>query len=202
MLYTVYQITNLINDKIYIGVHAVENLEIDDGYMGSGLAIKGATRKYGLQNFKKKILAAFANKVSAYLMEAEIVDLEFVLREDTYNITCGGRGAQSGENHSLYGKMPSEETRRKMSEAKQGEKNYWFGKEHSEETKTKMSVTQRGEKNHRYGKSASEEAKQKLSDAQKGEKNPFYGRHHSEETKAKQSEARKEYWRKRKEIVS
>ena len=57
MKYTVYKITNLINGKIYIGVHKTENL--DDGYMGSGKNIKRAIDKYGIQNFKNRLKSIF-----------------------------------------------------------------------------------------------------------------------------------------------
>ena len=43
--YYLYKITNLINNKFYIGVHETDN--INDGYMGSGRAIRAAIEKYG-----------------------------------------------------------------------------------------------------------------------------------------------------------
>jgi hypothetical protein len=41
-------------------------------------------------------------------------------------------------------RTPSEETRKKMSEARKGEKNHNYGKIHSEETRRKMSEAQIG----------------------------------------------------------
>ena len=39
MKYIVYLTTNLVNRKIYVGVHKTENPEIFDGYLGNGLTI-------------------------------------------------------------------------------------------------------------------------------------------------------------------
>lgn len=85
-----YQITNLINNKIYIGVHKTDN--IDDGYMGSGKVIKSALAKYGIENFKKDVLELFDTYEAALLKEAEIVTDEFLLRPDVYNLRRGGFG--------------------------------------------------------------------------------------------------------------
>ena len=82
------------------------------------------------------------------------------------------------------GKPRSEETKKKISEARKG-------KHLSEETKRKISESVKGKPAWNKGKHLSEEAKRKLSEANKGERNHRYGKHHSEETKRKMSEAHK-----------
>lgn len=86
--YLVYQITNLINEKIYVGIHITENVE--DGYMGSGTALKKAYKKYGLDNFKREILFDFDNPEEMVAKESELVDRKFIARKDVYNISLGG----------------------------------------------------------------------------------------------------------------
>lgn len=88
--YTIYKTTNLINNKIYIGLHTTEDL--NDGYLGSGIFLKQAIKKYGVNNFKKEILYILDNKKEMILKEKEIVNEEFVKRKDTYNMTKGGYG--------------------------------------------------------------------------------------------------------------
>jgi hypothetical protein len=90
MFYTIYKITNKINNKIYIGKHQTENLQ--DGYMGSGKLISAAIKKYGLENFEKEILFVFSSKDEMNEKEREIVTEDFCRRMDTYNITSGGDG--------------------------------------------------------------------------------------------------------------
>lgn len=41
----IYKITNLINNKIYIGYHSTN--DIHDNYFGSGVALNKAIKKYG-----------------------------------------------------------------------------------------------------------------------------------------------------------
>ena len=90
MFYIVYKITNLVNNKIYIGSHKTKN--INDNYMGSGKLIKQAIEKYGLINFKKEILFVFDNPRQMYLKEAELVNPDFLKRDDVYNLNPGGCG--------------------------------------------------------------------------------------------------------------
>lgn len=89
----VYQITNLINGKIYIGIHKTNNK--DDGYMGSGKLIKRAIEKYGIENFSKTILFESSNYEECRIVERNLVDNEFCKRENTYNISIGGGGGNT-----------------------------------------------------------------------------------------------------------
>lgn len=86
--YYLYKITNTINNKIYIGVHRTDNL--NDGYPGSGTDLKRAMKEYGKQFFTKEILKFFDNEQELLEAEKEMVNEEFVNREDTYNLTLGG----------------------------------------------------------------------------------------------------------------
>lgn len=105
MKYIVYKTTCLVNNKIYVGVHQTKNPEIFDGYLGRGLYknhskyIKNpiapfhyAVKKYGFENFKREVLFIFNSREDAYNKESEIVNEEFILRNDTYNVALGGIG--------------------------------------------------------------------------------------------------------------
>lgn len=90
MFYVIYQTTNLINNKIYIGSHKTKDL--NDAYMGSGKYLNRAFIKYGIENFKKEILFEFDNAKDMYAKEAELVNIEFLKRNDVYNLKIGGKG--------------------------------------------------------------------------------------------------------------
>lgn len=95
----VYRITNVINNKIYIGVHKTDNL--DDGYMGSGKVIKNAIKKHGIQNFNKEVLFDYPAYYMALEKEKELVDDTFLKREDVYNLRRGGDGGFDFINKNL-----------------------------------------------------------------------------------------------------
>lgn len=118
--YYVYKTTNLTNDKIYIGYHASDNIE-KDNYLGSGYLLKKSIDKYGKKNFKREILFEFDTQEEATTKEREIVNEEFIARQDTYNICLGGfGGGLPGELNPFYGKTHTEETRKIISEKNKG----------------------------------------------------------------------------------
>ena len=99
MFYTVYKVTNLVNDKIYVGLHVTKDL--DDDYLGSGKQIQAAVKKYGRENFKKEYIKICETPEEMYNLEAEIVNEAFVKRTDTYNMKTGGTGSWSHVNSNL-----------------------------------------------------------------------------------------------------
>lgn len=101
--YIVYLTINLQNKKIYIGVHKTNNPDRFDGYIGNGVfisrpstyeksktAFQYAVKKYGVKNFKRFTLRIFDTLEEALKLEAEIVNEQFIKREDTYNLVLGG----------------------------------------------------------------------------------------------------------------
>lgn len=88
-----YKITNLNNGKYYYGVHSTTDLY--DGYSGSGILLKTAYKKYGIENFTKNIIKFFDDRKSLLEYEKYIVNEELVNSEDCYNLTIGGKGDET-----------------------------------------------------------------------------------------------------------
>lgn len=201
----IYQITNQINGKRYIGsavnlrhrwrdhLSALRRGKHENQYL------QRAFDKYGELDFLFSILE---HTELQSLIEREQHYLDTLSPE--YNIAPIA-GSQLGYRHSL-------EARRKMSESKKGERNYTYGKPLSEETRRKISVANLGkhhgeetrrkmreawtperrwaQNDRQRGKARSAETRAKISAALTGERNPNYGKPRSEETRRKISEAR------------
>jgi hypothetical protein len=88
--YTVYKTINILNNYEYIGMHKTDNL--NDGYIGSGIYLNRAIDKHKIENFKKEIIFIFDNESDMRNKEKELVNEQYILRQDTYNIALGGKG--------------------------------------------------------------------------------------------------------------
>jgi hypothetical protein len=159
MKYTVYQITNKLNGKIYIGKHQTENIE--DRYFGSGVALKEAVKKYGKESFEKEILFVFDTEEEMNSKERELITEEFIQRDDTYNLGIGGEGGPH-----FKGKTHTKEVREKIRKASIGQE---WSEERRQKIKTNNQKTNksRGEKTKKAltGKPKSEEHKKRISEA-------------------------------------
>lgn len=83
-----YKITNNINGKFYYGIHSTNNLE--DGYMGSGVLLHKAYKKYGIENFTKEIIKFFPSREECGDYEAKIITEGLIRDKECYNLTNGG----------------------------------------------------------------------------------------------------------------
>lgn len=171
MIYYLYQITNKVNGKIYVGVHKTHRL--DDEYMGSGKVIKAAILKHGAENFQKEILETFGNAADMFAREKEIVTEEFLARDDVYNLRRGGTGGfdyinsiLTSEDRRLFGRMADSSIGSRISAERFKEdpqRQYQLqkartlstrfkGKTHSEATRQKMRKTKnQGDENSQFG---------------------------------------------------
>lgn len=93
-----YKITNKINMRYYIGIHTAPTL--NNAYLGSGIAIRFAIKKYGIENFEKEILSVFPTRKEANEDERERIGNLFDTDPLCYNLRGGGENYVSMSKES------------------------------------------------------------------------------------------------------
>lgn len=167
----IYLWTCDVSGKKYLGSHKGN---INDNYLGSGVAFKLAIKKYGIQNFKREIIEFIKNKEDIQLREQYWLDFYNVANNNIfYNISgsaSGGRtleGKTKEEMQSIKEKMsksqknsnyvPSQESLNKMSEAS---KKWWSNKEVKETHSNRMKNN-----SYRKGKLHTKQTKKKIKES-------------------------------------
>ncbi len=153
----IYKTTNLIDGKFYVGKDTKNNPK----YLGSGLFLNRAIKKYGREHFEKIILEECQSIEELNNRERYWIET-LKARELGYNIAEGGDGGKTRPEPWNKGLKEAPETTAKRAAL-------LTGKKQSEETKAKRSKSLTGIKR-------SDETKVKLSEANTG-------KHHSDETK-------------------
>lgn len=164
----VYITTNLINKKQYVGSHKTNN--IDDNYLGSGKIIVKSIKKYGKENFKRKILKECETIEEARKLEETYIKQYNTLNPNGYNISPNGgimlftghstmskqkisRSLKGSTYENIYG-IKADKMKEKRSKERKGLKfsNKWRknlslshkGQIVSEETRKKISKVHKG----------------------------------------------------------
>ena len=135
-----------------------------------------AIQKYGWDNFEHEVIASRLTKKEACNFEKLLISkLNTYNRKFGYNLTLGGEGS--------HGRFPTEETKRKISEALKGRKL-------SIETKEKIGMASAGRN---IGRKHTEEELKKMREKRSLSKRDYTKRHNnykcSEETKKKIQES-------------
>lgn len=145
--YFIYQTTNKLNGMKYIGKHISRNL--DDDYLGSGLRLNNAIRKYGREKFSREILFICANLQELTQLERLIVDESLVNDPNYYNMMVGGQGGpQTDERVREKLKISSKKQWKNLTEFEKKEKAkpLWSSR-NTEDRRTSV----QGKKNPMYG---------------------------------------------------
>lgn len=166
----IYQIRNLINEKIYVGsafnfhkrIQAHEHRLRFNKHVNKH--IQAAYNKYGKDNFVFEILEECEKEKIIEREQFWIDKLKPQYNLNLFAANSSGRklSLESIEKmrKSLTGKKHTEESKRKMSESRKG-KPHKKGYKFSKETRDKMSAS-------KIGSVVSEETKLKISKAHKG----------------------------------
>lgn len=162
--------------KYYVG-QTSRTIEQRAGSQGSGYhkydnnknsKFANAIRKWGWDSFEVTVLEENITSQDK-LNELEIYYIEkFDSYNNGYNSTLGGDGVTGCKHTGMYGKVFTDEHRKKLSLSHIGKPSVRKGATHTEEAKAKI-----------------RQARKK----QVGENHPMYGKHHSTETKLKLSTA-------------
>jgi len=123
----IYKTTNLVNGKIYIGQDSNNNPK----YLGSGMLLHRAIKKYGIDNFKKEILEECYNKKELDEKEKYWIKSYDSTNENIgYNISEGGTGGKltkfewkKGKTYEeAYGKEKAAQLKAHFSKIRKGKK--------------------------------------------------------------------------------
>lgn len=165
----IYLTTNLINNKKYIGKDSNNNPE----YLGSGILLRKAIKKYGKENFKKEILETCSNTNDLNEKEKYFIKMYLAVEsDDFYNIHVGGDGGNliagktNDEKNEIFKKI-SESNKGKLKGVKRSPEsiekgvktlkesiknkkyipwNVGISRPNSEDTKIKISHSKKGKK--------------------------------------------------------
>lgn len=186
-MYEIYLITNLINNKKYVGqtnqgyLHRFKE-HLSESFRNTKhiCLLHKAIKKYGIENFKVDLLVSNVSEEDVDNLESYYIDKynTYYKYNTGYNMTTGGQGVHNYRH--------TEDTKKKMSlSIKKSWDNIKKDTEKYKKICSDRSVSHKGKpKSIEHRKHLSEWAKSRT-----GSKNAFYGKTHSEETKQKISEA-------------
>ena len=152
----IYKTTNTKNGKIYIGKSKTDN----PLYLGSGVILNQAIKKYGKQYFLREVLEECDSSIVDQREMYWISLLNSTDRNVGYNITIGGTGGDTVSNHPEKKNIVEKRNKsvkawhdslsesekavraKKISDSKKGKSNGHEGYKQSEETKQRIKENQ------------------------------------------------------------
>lgn len=124
----IYETTNLLNQKKYIGKCIFSRQNGWKTYLGSGLYLKRAINKYGRENFTREILFLALDEEELNELEEIVIEISNAVESDRYyNIKKTSIGGDIFTNNPRR-----EEIRQMRKEQMSGEGNHQYGKPKTE----------------------------------------------------------------------
>ena len=135
-MFSIYRISNSINDKVYIGQtikSLLDRFKFHTYKSSHCLKLYNSIKKHGEEKFRIELIASCDDQLTADWLEIFWIKTHNSV-ESGYNISHGGAGGMTGRKHT-------EEARRKISETQKGRPlNYVM----TDEVRAKMSASKMG----------------------------------------------------------
>lgn len=125
----IYKTTNIVNNKVYIGK---SEKPFNPNYLGSGILINRAIKKYGRNSFTLEIIEV--SDTIDQLNEREKYWISFYFEKGSYNLAEGGTGGNTTRYYSNEQKAVFKKT---LSKA-------LLGREVKQSTRDKLSLSNKG----------------------------------------------------------
>lgn len=184
-----YKTTNRKTGRYYIGIHSTDDL--DDGYLGSGVALKKSIQYHGREIHEREILEYSVSREALFERESIIVNREMISDPLCMNRVSGGAGVSEKFFSSAWGNDDPDIQRARGSIA--NEKMKWlrendteWAEKYSENISSGLRLAYKEGRLERKpfydfsGKTHTDEAKKAIGEKnsvhQKGEKNSQYGK--------------------------
>lgn len=157
MIYSIYLITNLVNNKFYVGYTSMEPEERWKLHISASMTnrkskeqkqhIHNAISKYGVDNFRFEVIYQSIEEMHCLQMETYFIKEYNTFNSPFgYNHTTGGedrrRSIETIEKHraKIKGRPQSEEHKRKKGLAIRGEKNGMYGRKLDKNVAREMAI--------------------------------------------------------------
>lgn len=195
----IYQVRNILNDKVYIvstKMSLSKRKAVHLGYLRHNrhhsFDLQIEFNMYGEDQFKFEKLYECADdlvrkyeqdEIDTYLINGELDKTRcYNLSKAVHHLSLTKGTSLSEEVKKRMRESWTDSRRESVVRKLSGERNPFYGKTHSKEVLEIISKTHLGSKR-------TEECKQKMSETRRGKDNGFYGRKHSDETRAKMVKA-------------
>lgn len=163
----IYLITNLINNKKYVGITTQTLKQRWYGHLNRRndrrSILHNSIKKYGKENFKIELVEELYNVTERDLLLKETF---YINKFNTFvDGGCGYNLIKENKQRLVYSNF----TRKKMSKNRTGKGNSFYGKTHTDETKSQISKS-------RMGIGHTEKTKKRISKSLTGEKSYRFNR--------------------------
>lgn len=132
----IYLITNKVNGKQYVGQHHYDGEGMDASYKGSGVLLKQAYKKYGVENFTMEIIE-YCSDFYLDSLEVKYISDYNTKTPNGYNLTDGGGGC-AGKKYTDE-QIENMRIAQNRPEVKAKKSEWATGRVKSEDAKKKMS---------------------------------------------------------------